>query len=566
MRRRAVAILVCVAATLVVLEAALQVLAYVQWSREREATRPAGRVVLCVGDSLTYGLGATSRDRAWPACLGRLLSDRGGDTSVVGGAWPGQNSADVLRRLPDQLASLRPDVLCVLVGWNDGWSRPLPSAPPALGGDAFPLRWRTRRLLALLSADVEGQLQGAPAERASATPFVGAWHVGAQDFYFGPDGTAVIGGLPMPWTLAGDRILVTRPDGEVVPVRWRMAAGELWFGIVGWPALKRARRGLAQDSSGLEAAEDLLDDGRVDEAVARLEAALDGADAARAHARLAMIRADRGDRDAADVHVTALRTAYASGADPEVGEQLAIAESWTGSSTGARRVAREVVASRPGSVGCWRIVVDTDPDPAARSATAAALGPAIAAEGSAWTRALLLLERAVAEAPLDPAGAIADAASAREHGAGQDEVLAALRRAVAAGADVTALQRAVDRAPVAAPIRAALGQDLRRATAGEDDVFRVLDGHLRMIVGLGRAAGARVVLLGYPFAMPRHEDVVAALAAELRVPFVSMHARFERELATTAWSDWFVDEIHCTDRGYALMAELVAPFVSGDGR
>ena len=65
-------------------------------------------------------------------------------------------------------------------------------------------------------------------------------------------------------------------------------------------------------------------------------------------------------------------------------------------------------------------------------------------------------------------------------------------------------------------------------------------------------------LLGYPFSMPKHEELVRRVAGEHQVPFVSMVGSFTAQQAGASRSDWFVDSIHCTARGYELMARIAA--------
>lgn len=116
--------------------------------------------VLCVGDSYTYGLGATATARSYPSVLQDLLRQRLGDEApqVVNTGWPGQNSNDALRKLDAQLRDNRPVLVCVLLGLNDTWTRPERLEASDLGGagDGWQLRFRTWRLVQILIGEYGG--------------------------------------------------------------------------------------------------------------------------------------------------------------------------------------------------------------------------------------------------------------------------------------------------------------------------------------------------------------------------------------------------------------------------
>ena len=155
-RLRTVAILALL--SLVLLEATLQLGALaVAMFAPSTASEPASgerTTVLCVGDSFTYGLGASSHEGgSYPAQLAaRLESEQPGRWQVVNEGYPGRNSRQLLERLADQLAQHHPRYVLLLVGLNDRWSLPalldLEADPGAqvAAGNGFRLELRTLRL------------------------------------------------------------------------------------------------------------------------------------------------------------------------------------------------------------------------------------------------------------------------------------------------------------------------------------------------------------------------------------------------------------------------------------
>ena len=72
-----------------------------------------GTTVLALGDSLTFGTGATS-DTSYPAVLAGLTG-----WQVVNAGVPGDTSAQALQRLPALLLEHRPALVLVSIGGND---------------------------------------------------------------------------------------------------------------------------------------------------------------------------------------------------------------------------------------------------------------------------------------------------------------------------------------------------------------------------------------------------------------------------------------------------------------
>lgn len=82
---------------------------------------PAGSTVLALGDSLTFGTGA-SAETSYPTVLAGLTG-----WNVVNAGVPGDTSAQALARLPALLAEHRPKLVIVSIGGND-FLRKLPES------------------------------------------------------------------------------------------------------------------------------------------------------------------------------------------------------------------------------------------------------------------------------------------------------------------------------------------------------------------------------------------------------------------------------------------------------
>lgn len=102
-----------VALCLVSLLALLLVLGACSKTARKAQLVPAGSTVLALGDSLTYGTGA-SPDTAYPTVLAGLTG-----WQIVNAGVPGDTSAQALQRLPDLLAQHQPKLVIVSIGGND---------------------------------------------------------------------------------------------------------------------------------------------------------------------------------------------------------------------------------------------------------------------------------------------------------------------------------------------------------------------------------------------------------------------------------------------------------------
>lgn len=138
-KKRAALVLTGLLLTLLLLEAGLQIASFfVRGTTDRPLPRALGRDevrVLCLGDSNTFGLHLDPQ-HAYPRQLEALWNEatEAPKLQVVNFGYPGASSASVLRDLDETLASFAPDIVLLMIGANDAWTRPLsgegPETPP----------------------------------------------------------------------------------------------------------------------------------------------------------------------------------------------------------------------------------------------------------------------------------------------------------------------------------------------------------------------------------------------------------------------------------------------------
>lgn len=77
--------------------------------------------VACIGDSVTFGVGASVDATAYPARLEGLLQNQfsGMNIEVINAGIPGYASTHAFVFLVTELVKLEPDLLVIFLGWND---------------------------------------------------------------------------------------------------------------------------------------------------------------------------------------------------------------------------------------------------------------------------------------------------------------------------------------------------------------------------------------------------------------------------------------------------------------
>jgi lysophospholipase L1-like esterase len=524
--------LVAVLVFLIALEGVLQVGALVMAGVVTPPAAPAGGSVLCVGDSYTFGVGATSPGTSYPAQLQKQLAAHGiADSGVVNAGFPGQHSGEVLSKLPAQLTpSTR--VLCVLVGTNDSWRRPprvdLAELARAAGPDgSFRWCWRTARLFQLITRFEAGTWQqsgGAAATPAPAGP--------------APADTALGFAELARWGLAtGDAYVGRYEPDRTLPVARNdaftrcMEAGDFARALV------EAEQNTRQFPDSPLALQHLVTaaarSGRNDQAQAAVE-------------RLVQL----GKNQPSAAATECLLEAYATTGQPERAIVLA----------------RQHIAARPLSIMAWDTLQRAAFGLGRRDDCLEAMPETIRLLGrrEPWHTGFIARNVARLWFEQDPAKAVgllvgahfidADAEQTRIAILVASPIIARARfdTALAAiGGPASAAKRTFGE--VLDEVYASKGADLWKATLRE---------HFAAMRDLAARRGVAMVLLSYPFEQQQVEELQRTAAQVLGVPFLSIRERFDRELKTRKHDELFVADGHCNDAGYAIMAELVAEAVA----
>jgi len=125
-KHRAIAFFAGIIICILAIECALRIVGaiYAHRSVTDQGTRnPAQYTILCVGDSVTFGLGAP-RTQSYPAQLERLLNAEESKRTytVINRGRPGQNTAQLLKTLEGDIREVEPDIVTVLTGGANLWN------------------------------------------------------------------------------------------------------------------------------------------------------------------------------------------------------------------------------------------------------------------------------------------------------------------------------------------------------------------------------------------------------------------------------------------------------------
>lgn len=505
----------CFAAAL--LEAALQAGSYVVWQRNRQPVPVVGgRSALCVGDSWTFGMGSSDPlSRSYPARVQALLRTGGlADAAVVNGGQSGQNSRDVLERLPSQLAQFQPRVVCVLVGQNDYWSQPerlADGGQPPVDHSAYRFRWRLPRLFAWAM----GGLRGAGIEPKAEPRDPAAWAKRAV-----PPAENPYRGEAVRWTWSPE-IQAEKEAGYAARARndWPATLARFTKAATLSPDDPQARQSLAQAYREL---------GQLDQAARELDW---------------------------------LRATRAAGGGYLVTESLAWALADAGRWQENRELLTDALTRYPESATLWRLRGEAEFQLGDADAALRSLERSLAIGFDRWTWFTRYKVHFVTRGDLDAAlqavfGCYAVDNDAEATGnwllaiaEGRPEHLArAAEVAKSFGEDAAVRGRL-------ATIVADLGR--RQAVAAPESV---LAQHLERTVVAIRNAGAQPLLLTYPWPAPA-SAVLRRVAREHDVRLVDLEAEFPSRIVGVDVATLRASDGHCNDAGYEIMAAIVADAV-----
>jgi len=123
------------------------------------------KVIFCLGDSFTYGVGVDFKD-SYPLQLERILKNNFGYTQarVFNLGVPGYDSSQILKRFKTQLNKVKPDIVIATVGANDYWKFDIDKKEDMtdLSASFKKILFKTRmfRLLSVFWANIRNIKQG----------------------------------------------------------------------------------------------------------------------------------------------------------------------------------------------------------------------------------------------------------------------------------------------------------------------------------------------------------------------------------------------------------------------
>lgn len=559
---RSVRTTVWLAIVLLLLELVLQVIAYNVWIRQRSGelrSEGDGPIVLCVGDSLTHGLGATGEAGTYPDQLQRILRERDSRSWVViNCGWAGRDSGTVLKLLPDQLQRFRPDYVCVLVGINDQWTRGTEVSELDFD-NSFPIVWRTGRFIDIMMA---GRL-----DRYENAPFVGVWNMEGTEFRFEADGSLSSADQDSKWLLRdGELIVIMESDLEVV-VDWEIKDDKLHLNSGMWNRELVLNPGPAKAASPVELGQRELLLGHLETAITAFQGVVADANASIADQALAReglvtVCVTQNRAIAAEPHIDWLRAQLVGAKDTvdlAVGESLVHAYRQLGRPDDAVQTALRIVPTHPGSFRAWHalfsIECPTNPKPVLLRLIGEALSQLPPTDRY---REILLVQRGVIVQRSDPVEFLRSMFEAVLIGTPESFVHNYLF-VNRARLSESARDEALAGMKLSDEQRTRLVRLFNQSFSEESDSDSILASHLARILDVCRDTDAIPLLLDYPFREPNHLMLVDSIASSKGVDRIRVRPRFEALLKTVDRDKLFLPEdMHCINAGYEVMASVIA--------
>jgi lysophospholipase L1-like esterase/tetratricopeptide (TPR) repeat protein len=581
----------------ILLEIALQIAAYVVW---RQGVRQLGSVelslstdekrVLCIGDSYTYGYGASSQQWSYPAQLdGMLNSSNTGAWKIVNVGWPSRSSYDLLSDIERQLRDNRPQFVCILVGMNDRWQRASGSLNAGFG--EFRWEWRTARLARVLYDRIRGSHEKAspappdtrpsgittaaspappPTPQSPASkPLLRGWGAGSFFLKFDPNGLLVMRQGSLPYALDGDRIQVKMADGRTVSTRWKIADEQLCLwpegggNVILTPVQPRppARSSSASADSLLAQGLQSLDAGDVDQGLKLIERAT-SLDPQNMGTRHMVVRSlcRIGRIEEARRQVQAVRAWYETNPESaDAAETYAQSVFEVGDRALARELASSLIRAYPDRLRGWLLQCHLQMGAGTWHEAHESAEHAVQISTEGRERAGSLILRAMtrwAARPDEERERLRDLAEAWALGADQGGVSMELRRE-----PVRLTMANVEWAIVEVKLSEEKAKSFRALAeeALQDDsaVAKVLEANLEALVSKCREHSAQAILITYPLWLKDVNWSVRRAVSRTGAWSIDASRVFGELLKTRDRSELFVPDAHCNNEGYRVLADLI---------
>jgi len=532
------------AATILLLEVVLQVLSFGRHhlygkERDQETTdpEPNAPLMVCAGDSYTYGMGASDGEHSYPGQLERLLPEATGQSwQVQTAAFPGLDSSEALQRLEDRMAVQPPRIALFLAGINDYHKRPAVleatslSAPDEVASTpGFRWQWRTLKLLGIARQGTR-LVEAPPEEEAPSEPATASTEQQPQT----DEST-------LPATFAA------LPPDQQVRQAWvwfwtsKLDLAEQAFEVLEkshpWE-VRAGRIALAGERGQREQHDQWLD-----ELWADLEAGagttLTGPDAGSVLMVFRRIADERRATVLADDFVQRFPE------NAQVFYEAAIVYLFSRRLEDAKSASNQCIRLEPGIGGDpykWTIrarIFGGLEDPP--ETAAAIISTYLSGRNEATLRELLLDHADLIQLPVweEATRALVDS---------EDETARETREVLQrVFAEVTAPPQE-EQAIAAVP----------DADSPEAAILEVLGAHFALFVDRVREVGGTPVLVSYPVHKPDIQRVMKQVADSKGALFIDATIAIDKAMAEgVEWSDLFIGDGHCNDRGYEIMARQI---------